>query len=416
MLNFDQLMAQATKVAKQQDASLMERARQKRREDEERQRRELKLLKEREAEQALLAKKRELQEKKQKALLAQKKMEKGRRVQNEKLTSKSRTTVGSTNAFGSRKAMPVSSLLPEKKKPEHLSFEDLMKKAKEQTISKKTGDSKPSPTQATLAKKTESRQSTNHHDHPNTSSLYHRSKRPDMARPVATGTAGHSLSARERARQMIAEPPKKLSVQKRDQRSISDVQREIRHSKGIYSDDESDRVRKVNRQRNSSPPPLPMPRKRVPSPPRRPMAGKRPPMDSKRPPAPQPRRMPFSGRPLDPHARRAVPKRRPRDEEEEDLDQDLAEFIVNDEDDDDEGDGYADFRRPRKNSYSDEISKIFRYDRNRYANEPVWSDDDMEANASDVLREEKRSERIARREDLIEEQKELERLKKKKRN
>ncbi|KAI8372394.1 SPT2 chromatin protein-domain-containing protein [Blakeslea trispora] len=410
MLNFDQLMAQATKVAKQQDASLMERARQKRREDEERQRRELKQQKEREQEQALLAKKRELQEKRQKELLEQKKLEKGRRMQSEKMTSKSRTALGSKNAFGSKKAMPVSSLLPEKKKPVHMSFEDLMKKAKEQSISKKPSDSKPSPTQS-LAKKAESRQMMTSNDHSTTSNLYHRTKRPEKS--VGMETMNHGLSARERARQMIAEPPRKLNVQKRDQRSISDVQREIRHSKGIYSDDESDRVRRVNRQKS---PPLPMARKRLHSPPRRPMAGKRPPMDSKRPPASQPRRMPFSGRPLDSSARKVVARRRPREEQEEDLDEDLAEFIVNDEDDYDEGDGYINTRNPRKNSYSDEISKIFRYDRNRYANEPVWSDDDMEANASDVLREEKRSERIARREDLIEEQKELERLKKKKRN
>jgi len=117
--------------------------------------------------------------------------------------------------------------------------------------------------------------------------------------------------------------------------------------------------------------------------------------------------MPFSGRPLDPAARKpsAPPRRRYRDEEEDEEDEELASFIVDDDDDDDPR--YS--RGPRRNSYSDEISKIFRYDRTRYdslgrrkfmliffsilfryANDPVYSDDDMEADARDVLREEKR--------------------------
>ncbi|KAI8098050.1 SPT2 chromatin protein-domain-containing protein [Gilbertella persicaria] len=407
MLNFDQLMAQATQVAKQQDASLMERARQKRREDEERRRRELKEQREREEAQAQLAKKRELQEKKQKILLEQKRQEREqekRRLQNEKLANKSRSlgSNSSKNAFSIKKTS-VSTFLPEKKKPVHMSFDDLMKKAKEQSLNKKATDSKPSVT-----KKSDSISRQVNNNDPHTPSLYHRAKRPESTK-INTET-NLNLSARERARQMVAEPPKKVNLQKRDRRSISDVQREIRHSKGIHSDDESDRIRKLNRPSQRSPP-LPTSRKKPLSPPPRATAGKRPPMDNRRPPSQPPvRRMPFSGRPMDSNARKSIMRRRPREEEEE-MDEELAEFIVDDEDED-EGYGYN--RNPRRSSYSEEISKIFRYDRNRYANEPVWSDDDMEANASDVLREEKRSERIARREDLIEEQKELERLKKKK--
>ncbi|KAJ2957030.1 hypothetical protein NQZ79_g7176 [Umbelopsis isabellina] len=52
---------------------------------------------------------------------------------------------------------------------------------------------------------------------------------------------------------------------------------------------------------------------------------------------------------------------------------------------------------------------MFRYDRKRYHDE-MHSDDDMEAGASDVLREEKRSTRIARQEDLLEEQREREEM------
>jgi protein SPT2 len=40
----------------------------------------------------------------------------------------------------------------------------------------------------------------------------------------------------------------------------------------------------------------------------------------------------------------------------------------------------------------------------------MHSDDDMEAGAGDVLREEKRSTRIARQEDLLEEQREREEM------
>jgi hypothetical protein len=120
-MDFDQLMAQATQVAKQQDASLMERARQKRREDDERRRREEKALREREETQAQLAKKRELQDKKQKSMIDQKKQSRGqekRKVQTDNKSVKSRTNnafsnVKSTSA--SRKNTAISSLFPEKK-------------------------------------------------------------------------------------------------------------------------------------------------------------------------------------------------------------------------------------------------------------------------------------------------------------
>ena len=55
-------------------------------------------------------------------------------------------------------------------------------------------------------------------------------------------------------------------------------------------------------------------------------------------------------------------------------------------------------------SYRDEIWKIFGKDRRKYASRDVESDDDMEADASAVLREEMRSAREAREEDLREEE------------
>ncbi|GAN09424.1 hypothetical protein MAM1_0267c08951 [Mucor ambiguus] len=424
-LNFDQLMAQATQVAKQQDASLMERARQKRREDEERRRREEKALREREEAQAQLARKRELQDKKQKSLIDQKKQMKGqekKKIQTEKIV-KSRTN----NAFSNIKSTSTSRknttiLFPEKKKPVHMSFDDLMKKAKEQSISKGGNiDKATTPPPPKKYGTYESRASSGSDS--NIPTIYNRIKKPEPTKSLPAHLEG-SVSARERARQLVSEPPKKVNAQKRDRRSIAEIQRDIRRSKGIRSDDEDERPRDSRLSGSSSkysssrfpPPPssTSASARRRPASPPRPITKRPAPIADRRPPPPAMRRMPFSGRPLDPAARKssAPPRRRYRDEEDDEEDEELASFIV--DDDEDEDPRYA--RGSRRNSYSDEISKIFRYDRTRYANDPVYSDDDMEADARDVLREEKRSERIARREDLIEEQKELERLKKRKKN
>lgn len=235
-----------------------------------------------------------------------------------------------------------------------MSFDELMKKAKEQSLSKggKQEPKAPVPPKKYAA-----------HDakaNDNTPTLYHRLKRPEPSKPSLPSTAD-TLSARERGKLLIAEPPKKLNLQKRDRRSIADVQREIRHNKGIHSDDE-DRVRADPRLMSKS---RPLPanssnRKRPLSPPPRPL--KKSPAPSDRRQHPPVRRMPFSGKPLD-AARRPLPppKRRHRDEEEED--EELSSFIVDDEDEYDDP-RYA--RAPRRNSYSEEISKIFRYDKSRY--------------------------------------------------
>lgn len=135
-----------------------------------------------------------------------------------------------------------------------------------------------------------------------------------------------SVSAKDRIRQMYREPPQRLNAKKRDTRSVSEIQRDIRHSKGIYSDDEDTR----------SDPRL--------------IRNKRPAM------APRPgyqrdapmRRMPFR-RPTD--IRRPPMKRKMRHEEE--FDEELDEFIVDDEEEE-------------ENDISAEISRIFRYDKSRY--------------------------------------------------
>ncbi|KAG1466705.1 hypothetical protein G6F56_004635 [Rhizopus delemar] len=391
VLSFDQLMAQATMVAKQQDAHLLERARQKRREDEDRRRREEEVMREKRETQQLLAKKRETQEKKQKQLAEQRKQQK----RFEKPT-KARPQQRNYST-----PLPAA---PEKKKPVHMSFEDLMKKAKEQSSAKK--DQHPSPAPTTMRKPATGVSASKPS---NTPSLYNRTKRPEAKHINESRDNNSHLSVRERAKLLAAEPPRKIIGQKKDKRSIADVQREIRHAKGIYSDDEDDRRKDPRLMANKSKQkyqPSDMPsRKRPLSPPARVVPKKEVPRRA--PSAPIPR-MPFTGRSLDRNNSRLPLPRRYREEEE--VDEELDSFIVDDEDEDDY------YRGPRKNSYSDEISKIFRYDRSKYSNEPIYSDDDMEANAGDVLREEKRSERLAKREDLIEEQKELERLKRRKKN
>ncbi|KAI9265972.1 SPT2 chromatin protein-domain-containing protein [Sporodiniella umbellata] len=392
VLSFDQLMAQATMVAKRQDAHLLERARQKRREDEEKKRKEENVLKEKREAQQLLEKKRELQEKKQKNFIEQRKQQK--------------RTEKFTKPRPQSKASSHSLVTPEKKKPVHMSFEDLMKKAKEQSSTKKDSQQSSIPTEKkTPGISPTSRSST-------TPNLYNRTKRPDAKSSQDSRDDSSNLSVREKAKLLAAEPPRKIVGHKKDKRSIDDVQREIRHAKGIYSDDEDIRKKDprlmANKNRQTQRYQLSdMPvRKRPISPPVR-AAPRKPEISRRIPTAPIPR-MPFTGRSLDRNFNKPQPTRRYREEEE--YDEELDSFIVDDEEEDDY------YRGPRKNSYSDVIGKIFRYDRNKYSNEPIYSDDDMEADARDVLKEEKRSERLAKREDLIEEQKELERLKRRKKN
>lgn len=297
-----------------------------------------------------------------------------------------------------------------------MSFDDLMKKAKEQSVSK--GGSKDKATTPPPPKKYGTyEKGTSSGNDSNTPTIYNRIRKPEPTKSSPAHLEG-GMSARERARQLVSEPPKKVNAQKRDRRSIAEIQREIRRSKGIRSDDEDERPRDPRLSGSSSksssrypPPPssasIPARRRPLSPPPPRPTSKRPALVADRKPPPPAMRRMPFSGRPLDPAARKpsAPPRRRYRDEEEDEEDEELASFIVDDDDDDDPR--YS--RGPRRNSYSDEISKIFRYDRTRYdslgrrkfmliffsilfryANDPVYSDDDMEADARDVLREEKR--------------------------
>lgn len=152
---------------------------------------------------------------------------------------------------------------------------------------------------------------------------------PYSASNVISSSASSSMSpvsAKDRIRQMYREPPQRLNAKKRDTRSVSEIQRDIRHSKGIYSDDEDTRSdpRLIRNKRSAMAP--------------RPGYQRDAPM----------RRMPFQ-RPTD--IRRPPMKRKMRHEEE--FDEELDEFIVDDEEEE-------------ENDISAEISRIFRYDKSRY--------------------------------------------------
>ncbi|KAI8988552.1 SPT2 chromatin protein-domain-containing protein [Mycotypha africana] len=492
-------MAQATAIAAKQDAKLMERARERRRQLEAKMREEERLKHEKAAAEA---RQKLIEEKKRQQALEQKKQQK--RLGTHKATYSAALKPKTGLSSSVQKKVPSVTLLAEKKKPVHMSFDELMRKAKEQsTVNvKKTGIKSP-----ILPSARKQSASPPHNKEKNTPSIYLRRKPTAssissvQASTNNSGNSSSTLSARERAKQLSLEPPKKIISQKRDRQSISEVQRSLRHAKGIFSDDEDDinntkpRDRRLmprrgsdsaasahvptskaytsgssfrasaaaaaaavapyshslvnkkssasslssaerrkrplsplaSQSRNSNPSTVPFSSnanryssaalnkkpsqtlKRNTSATASTSLSSRLPSTSAAP----IRRMPFTGKPIGAPARTASNKRRHRDYEDEEEDEELASFIVSDDDIDEDPVYTSDHSRK---AISNEISKIFRYDRSKYANEPVFSDDDMEANASEVLREEKRSARIARREDLIEEQKELERLKRRKKN
>ncbi|KAI8379203.1 SPT2 chromatin protein-domain-containing protein [Radiomyces spectabilis] len=476
-MDFNQLMAQAAQFAKQQDATLAEKAEQKRRDEEEKRRKEERDLRERREAQAALAQQREKFEMKQKMLLEQKRYQ--REIEKQKLVemksaSRSRSTSGpAATARKPKTSIPSSSQYHaiEKKKPVHMSFDQLMRAAKE--IQKPSSASGPLAKPTTSKISAPSRKSSNHlpradkstsrdeapgqydrvdtgsrkssvKDKKDTPTIYH--KRASTTTPMRSTepmvNPKTPLSARDKIRMMYKEPMQKLNTQKRDRRSVSEIQRDLRHARGVYSDEEEDprrdprlmtssnrslasfapvpskyssgnlesRQRQMLSRSALSPPPraTAASQSRPRSPGMTPSAGARAAAIRRRETteAPRPtasvRRMPFS-RSMD--SRRMIKPRRPLAEEEEEEDEDLASFIV--DDDEEEADVYS------GHNYSDEISRLFRYDKRRFANE-TYSDDDMEADASEVLREEKRSARIARREDLAEERAEMERLKRRK--
>ncbi|KAG2221728.1 hypothetical protein INT45_007134 [Circinella minor] len=433
-MDFEKLMAKAMAVTQQQDAALAEKARRKLKEEDERRMRELKAERERQRLQEQLERKKN--EEKQQQLKDKKKRKGQVDVSNNKKSNNNKLTTPKRSNSKSNAIAALQQLQPSAQKKD-MSFEELMAQANKlqqkkqsdptskippsssssSSMSKKnersTISGKRLPTSTSSSHTPRNNNINNNNDHNknnnnNTPSIY-RSRRSttsksirDSTRPIPTSTS--NMSARDKVRQMMRQPPQKLNTQKRDLRSISEIQRDIRHKKGIYSDEEEDnradprllqnkRVSTENRYNNKvSSGPLPNSRSSFP-------AGKRPAgsaaaaMMNRNRNIGDSRRMPFS---------RPVPERRrpiQRYEEEEEGDEEMDDFVVNDEEEEEE-----------VNDYSAEIGRIFRYNKKRYRNE-TFSDDDMEADAREVLREEKRSERIGRREDIEEEKRELERLK-----
>ncbi|ORY98629.1 SPT2 chromatin protein-domain-containing protein [Syncephalastrum racemosum] len=450
--SLDQLMARVTKVASAQDASFAERAREKRRREEEERRK------------AQIAEYRRQQEERMQAQQNPAKRKTASSTSNKKTPSQAqkrsrnvgKPSPGVDSAAPVRKALknkdfelPMARKRQESERAAQLSFEELMRKAREVNTPRSASATSASPSVSPGPNTSTSKPNVGQKRPPSVTSatslsgkrppppapssspsLTASSRGPNIYQKRMTGPAHKSdspapkgnVSARDMVRQMFREPPQRLNAVKRDRRGVTEIQRDLRHAKGIYSDDEDDVKRSDPRlmKRETTRPvqgqrplgrPLP-PSKPIRSTMNRPNAVRplsrpspqqeRPAMASKslpgRPGARVPPRMPFTraDRPL----QRDAPLRRSKYEEE--LDPELADFVVSDEEEEEAYD-------PR-HSYSDEISKIFGYDKKRYRDE-TFSDDDMEVNTRDLIREEKRSERIGRREDLEEERRELERLK-----
>ncbi|CAO3625682.1 unnamed protein product [Cunninghamella echinulata] len=303
-----------------------------------------------------------------------------------------------------KKNVPIPLPIVEKKKPVHISYEQLMEKAKEVSQPKKSAPSSATTT-ATPTKSAKDhnlpssllmnksnkeikgsiRTNTPPSSSSATSSLY--VKRPFSTVPKSKPKdplANANMRARDRIKLLHNTPLQQVQRVKRDRQSIEEIQRDIRHAKGKYSDNEEeedahyrkkqrmDQRQTITNSNNNRPTDSGASR----------MKTDRPYPSSQRPYPPsqqqrQPIRMPFK-RTVDP---KRDMKRRSRYQDEEE-DEDLDSFIVDDEEEE--------IAHHYNNDYSSEISKLFRYDRSKYANESMYSDDDMEAGTSEVLREEKR--------------------------
>ncbi|KAI9321356.1 SPT2 chromatin protein-domain-containing protein [Dichotomocladium elegans] len=407
-MDFETLMAQATAVARRQDAALAERARQRRREEDEQRRKEEKLRRAREEQQQMLASVREESERRQQKLLQEKRQQRQAERQKSSL-GRTKSSVKKTVPGGGAgsQANLLTSARQSGKRDAQLSFDELMAKAKAMPSSKSAAASNASHNTASSSTTTRptisgkrlppssssssltAAAAPSHTQHPqqqqqqrNTPAIFHKKRPLSSSSTAASGKSASSapstISAKDRIRQMYHGPPQKVNAtKKRDARSVSQIHRDIRHSRGVYSDDEDSRTdpRLLRNKQMQATRPTTMSSQYKQS---------RPADIVSRP------RMPFQRPPE--RMRRPMPQKRSYDE----VDEDLESFIVDDEED--------------ENDYSAEISRIFRYNKSKYADD-MYSDDDMEADSREVLREERRSERIGRREDIEEERKELERLK-----
>ena len=263
--------------------------------------------------------------------------------------------------------MSFEELMAQANKLQKKKSDPISKTSSSSTISKKdersTVSGKRPPASASSSHTQRNSNNNNNNDNNNNTPSIYRNRRPTMPKSTPDSSrpmpASH-LSARDKVRQMMRQPPQKLNTQKRDLRSISEIQRDIRHKKGIYSDEEDDIrsdprllqnkrvVSSEHRYNKMSPGPAPSSTSRASFP-----AGKRPAgsaaaMMSRNRNIGESRRMPFSRPP--PERRRPMQ----RYEQEEELDEEMDDFVVNDEEEEEE-----------LNDYSAEIGRIFRYNKKR---------------------------------------------------
>ncbi|KAI8577245.1 hypothetical protein K450DRAFT_252930 [Umbelopsis ramanniana AG] len=404
-VQFEDLLAAATRISREQEQDLKQRADRNREEEARKRQEEERRQKSKKDAQAAIIKLREEEEKRRKQSLVKQKLMKERREQELLQRQKQQQRNANDRKLAERKTTdrkPSSkqparqNMVPEKPRiVQDLSFDEIMKRAKQVPTDKKAlslqkkplpsepGPNRPKPSLSEASRKpkastsTPSRPHTTPNKQPTKSSIY--TSRPSSNLSAAAGSA-KMASVRDRLKNIALAPPQRLNTVKRDLRSVEEIQQDIRRQLGKAPNEEKparERVRERQPIRRSLSP------RSAPT-----RAPERRPIRRSLSPRPRPQR-PAGRMPFRPNQRR-----RYSDEEEDD---DLDGFI-------DDGDEEEDL-----NNYSDVISKMFRYDRKRYRDE-TFSDDDMEAGASDVLREETRSSRIARQEDLLEEQREREEM------
>ena len=237
-----------------------------------------------------------------------------------------------------------------------LSFDEIMKRAKQVPTDKKTlsqqkrappsesGLNRPKPSASEASRKpmpkastsTPGKSHTTLNKAPTKSSIY--TSRPSSNNSAAAGGA-KMTSVRDRLKNIALAPPQRLNTVKRDLRSVEEIQQDIRKQLGKAPNEAKparERVRERQPIRRSLSPRSASARDRAPE--RRPVRRSLSPRPRPQRPA---GRMPFQRN----------QRRRYSDEEEED--DDLDGFI-------DDGDEEEDL-----NNYSEVISKMFRYDRKR---------------------------------------------------
>jgi hypothetical protein len=334
-------------MSKEQEQDLKQRADRARKEEDRKRKEEERRQKAKKEAQAAILKLREEEEKRRKAAFQKQKLLKEQREQEALRRQQQQFAYRkpTTERKPSGKQAVRQTFIPEKPKVvQDLSFDEIMKKAKEVPTDKKAvsvpkkQSGPPEPItrpklhiKDPVRKQPASSGSTK-------SSIYSSKHQPSSIANM--GTSSKPASVRDRIKSMALAPPQKLNMNKRDMRSVEEIQQDVRRKLGKPVPEERRPIVKDRPQERR-----PM---RPPAPPAASPASRRPPPgrpDGSRPAAARrrsPPRMPF---------RSSRPARRYSDEDE--YDEDLDGFI-DDEDVEEEG-----------NDYSEVISKMFRYDRKR---------------------------------------------------